>query len=59
VSIRPWQRHDGNTQAIIGTEADFVSSHSNDAGIPTAEHLDAGAAAQSKLLQTVDMVRRA
>jgi hypothetical protein len=50
-------RHDGDLQTVFGTEADLVARHANDAWVPLPKHLNAHAAAQTKFLKAMDVVR--
>jgi hypothetical protein len=57
-SIAQRDRYDRNVQPIVGPETDLVAGHTNNARISRPEHFDAGSTPQTKLLETVNMVRR-
>jgi hypothetical protein len=50
-------RHYGDFQTVFGAKADLIARHANDAGVPGPKHFDARPAAQTELLQPVNVVR--
>jgi hypothetical protein len=49
---------DQDLEKVVGTEAELVAGHANDAGVARAEHLDHRPSAQAELLESMHVLNR-